>query len=278
MTLHCVIYPDTHVPMLKKDPSSKAHYSDLLWDELAKRKGKNPSYSLRAFARDLGISAATLSQVLSGKREFKKKSAMKVADRLALAPEQTRKMLSQIRCASDHAGASFDGEGYLLVQEDVFRFLSDWYYFAILNLAKISGSRADPKWIASRLGISVPEAKNAVDRLVRLGFVQIEATFMKRTPVSLTTTNNVPSSALRTYHKQNLKLAETSIDRDSVDLRDISSLTMAVAPEEVAIVKTEIQKFKKRIAKIFKSPTPTEVYTMAIQLFPVTKGSKESSI
>jgi len=43
-------------------------YRVWLVDEFSQRKQKNTAYSLRAFARDLGISATCLSEVLAKKR------------------------------------------------------------------------------------------------------------------------------------------------------------------------------------------------------------------
>jgi transcriptional regulator with XRE-family HTH domain len=255
------------------------HYRDLLADEFARRKRNNPGYSLRAFARDLGISPATLSQVLSGKRDFKKKSALRVADKLAMPPDHVQRMLAQARGDPEAGdGATFDEGEYQLVQDDIFRMMSEWYYFAILNLAKLPDHRADSRWISARLGISVIEARNAVSRLTRLGYIEIDGTRMKRAVPSLTTTDGVPSSALRAYQKQNLKLAEASLDRDPVELRDMSSLTMAVSREEIPLAKAEISRFKKRFARLFKSSRPSEVYTLALQLFPVTKNSEKGII
>jgi len=39
----------------------------LCVSELNRRKAKNPSYSLRAYARDLGISPSYLSKIISGR-------------------------------------------------------------------------------------------------------------------------------------------------------------------------------------------------------------------
>ncbi|MGZ3689175.1 MAG: DUF4423 domain-containing protein, partial [Bdellovibrionota bacterium] len=86
-----------------------------------------------------------------------------------------------------------------------------------------------------------------------------------------TTTNGVPSAALRSYHQQNLRLAAISLERDPLAVRDISSLTMAIDPSEFEEAKRLIQQFKKKISTLFKSKNPTEVYTLGIQLFPVSK-------
>lgn len=188
---------------------------------------------------------------------------------MAFSPEQTRKMLSEIR--GEPQTDSVDWSEHELIQEDVFRLMSDWYYFAILNLARVPDNRAEPEWIADRLGLSMPEVLGAIKRLKRLGLLEIAGSRMKRTRASLKTTDGVPSAALRTYHKQNLERARVSIDRDSVELRDISSLTMAVDPREIAAAKRAIGRFQDKFTKMFKSKDPSEVYTLAVQFFPQTQ-------
>ncbi|MBI1861191.1 MAG: helix-turn-helix domain-containing protein, partial [Deltaproteobacteria bacterium] len=58
---------------------------------------RNPAYSLRSFARSLGVSHPSLSQILSGKRPLTQKSAFVIANRLALPPNQRRQLLAQLR-------------------------------------------------------------------------------------------------------------------------------------------------------------------------------------
>ena len=62
-------------------------YRKALAKELKERQLRNPGYSLRSFARDLGLSPAALSQVMSGKRHFSKGNAEKVISALSLIEE-----------------------------------------------------------------------------------------------------------------------------------------------------------------------------------------------
>jgi len=57
------------------------------------RKEKNPRYSLRAFARSLGVSSGQLSEILSGKRPLSHKLARRIAIALALTEEETQKLI-----------------------------------------------------------------------------------------------------------------------------------------------------------------------------------------
>ena len=58
--------------------------SEFLGAEFSKRKLRNETYSLRAFARDLGVSASRLSEILSGKLGISEKTAETIASKLRL--------------------------------------------------------------------------------------------------------------------------------------------------------------------------------------------------
>jgi plasmid maintenance system antidote protein VapI len=44
--------------------------TELVSKEYQKRKNQNPRYSLRAFARDIGLNSGTLSSILKGRRKL----------------------------------------------------------------------------------------------------------------------------------------------------------------------------------------------------------------
>ncbi len=64
-----------------------------LTQELMNRCKRNSSYSMRAFAQGLGMSASALSMVLSGKRQLSRLAAERIADKLGLDPETRRASL-----------------------------------------------------------------------------------------------------------------------------------------------------------------------------------------
>jgi transcriptional regulator with XRE-family HTH domain len=59
---------------------------DYLAQELLRRKERNPSYSLRSFARDLRLSPSCVSEILNNKRSPSPKNVRKIAEKLALDP------------------------------------------------------------------------------------------------------------------------------------------------------------------------------------------------
>ncbi len=244
-------------------------YRSILIQELGRRKTKNRHYSMRAFARDLGLSVTVLSEVLANKRRFSPKNAMQVDEKLALAPALARRLSQASR---EQATPDPEEDRYFQIQDDIFATISDWYHFAIMSLARLPRNQTSPQWIANRLGISAFEAEAAVARLQRLGLLSIDEGRLVRTEKSLQTTTDVPSSALRKFHRQHLQLAEVALERVPVHLRDITSVTLAVDPQFMSLAKPLIQRFRKQMERLARSETPKEVYTLAIQFYPLTQS------
>lgn len=72
--------------MIKKTP----HHIDILQAEYLRRKTSNPRYSLRAFAKFLGMSSPTLSRILSGSQEISLTAARKAIKKLQLNEAETQ--------------------------------------------------------------------------------------------------------------------------------------------------------------------------------------------
>ena len=208
-----------------------------LHQEFANKKKRNPSYSLRAFSAAVGLSHPSVSQILSGKRPFTKKAAEKIADRLCLSPTERKSLLRSIeqhpRGTSRPDKMATDIGEYVTLEMDQFRVISDWHHYAILCVLDIEGSQSTPEWIGSRLGIPKAEAKAALDRLMKLGLIKWQNGRYRHTGKQLSTTTDISSPAQRKYHWQNLRKAEDSLEKDPVDVRDFSSITMAINPEKI---------------------------------------------
>lgn len=66
----------------------KPYHIELLIQEIAKRKLTNSRYSLRAFARFLGIAPSTLSRILSNHQELSISGSRKIMRKLQFTEEQ----------------------------------------------------------------------------------------------------------------------------------------------------------------------------------------------
>jgi len=80
--------------------SYKNKYIEMLRNELDNRFSSRPSYSLRAFARDLGPSPSQISLVLNKKLGLSKKSAVSISSRVNWA-EAERALFCDLVIAAD---------------------------------------------------------------------------------------------------------------------------------------------------------------------------------
>ena len=244
-----------------------------LLSEYRKKKETNSSYSLRAFAKFLEISPPALSQVLSGKRKFSRINTLKVAKRFSLSPIETKELIKSVHNDGLEEKDTFNE---LQLKNDEFLIISDWYHLAILSLAKLKQNKADLKWISDQLGISVLEARDALLRLKRRNFIKEESGRLVRAlNTALNIEPGVTSSAIQKYHKQNFKLAEKAMEVESLEHRKFSSVTMALDPKKLGEAEKMITHFKKKLARFLESGEKKRVYTLSIQLFPVSKQTKE---
>ena len=72
---------------VRNDVRMRAHH--IIRDAWIERKTRNSGYSVRAFARDLGVSQTLLSLVLSGKRPVTLELAARIAAVLKFSPEKS---------------------------------------------------------------------------------------------------------------------------------------------------------------------------------------------
>jgi uncharacterized protein (TIGR02147 family) len=243
--------------------------------EYLTRKRKNSGYSLRAFAKFLDIPSGRLSQLLSEKRRFTPKLGVKIAGRLNFDPRQTELLLKAIResrSPSAEPKSEKPKAQYRSIEMDRFRAIADPIHFSILSLLEVRAFDGSPKAMAERLGISLLEARSAADRLLRMGFVKKEkGRYRLVAEEARTTSHDISSAALREAHKKVLRESADSIDEIALELRDVTSMTMAIDPAKLPMAKERIRDFRRSLSEFLESGNRSEVYRLNIQLMPVTK-------
>ncbi|MES2801164.1 MAG: TIGR02147 family protein [Bdellovibrionota bacterium] len=236
--------------------------------EFKDRKKRNPLYSLRAFAKFLELSPAQLSQVMNGKRPLTAKAVKKIASKLGYSPKKIEKMLIDSLRESNSLDKKTDK---LNLEEDKFRTISDWYHLSMLSLIRLAEVKSDPRWIANKLGISVQQVSDSIKRLERLNIISTKP-FLQQISDPLEVTSDVPSEAIRKYHKQNLDLAKEKIETVSNSLREYQSISIPISLKSISKYKKLIDEMMSEAVLMSKNNgLATEVYHLNAQFFPVTK-------
>lgn len=256
----------------------------FLKNEIFLRQQRNSSYSLRAFARDLETSPAVMSLVLQGKRAVTKEKAIAWADSMKFSLEQKNKFLAAVTL--DHEAridpiqrrtrAIEEKMAYMQLKHDEFALISDWWHFGIMNLPKLKDYVSDSTWMAKKLGISTEQCSEALLRLERLGLMEKKDGDWRRTLNSVEVASDLPSEAIRSFHRQNIRRALSSVDEVDIEARDISSIMVTCDKSKLVEAKKRIRLFRKELAAFLGSePKGEEVYSLNIQLFPQTKQKAE---
>ena len=244
----------------------------LLQEEFVRRRGKNPGYSLRAFAGLLRIPPGRLSELLSGKRAFTAKHLDSISDALALNPQTRKRLAGAFVAGSRRLSLSARYESKHPLNADEFALIAEWPHYAILSLMHTEGFRADPAWIARRLGLPPNAVRGYLARLQRLRLVQRTVRGgLKRTHAALKTETDVVAPALRHAHRELLAQAADALDLFPLEHRDITSVTMAIDPARLGEAKKRIAEFSRLMEALLEAGTRTEVYNLNIQLVPVTR-------
>ncbi|MGZ3771579.1 MAG: TIGR02147 family protein [Bdellovibrio sp.] len=261
-------------------------YRAIIKAELDRRKQTNSQYSLRAFARDLDLSAAFVSKLLNGQKDLSVDTAVAVATKLGFNKYETKNFcqLVQYSKLSESQSQELFKETQVdsiadshVLNLDMFQVISDWYHYAILELACCYPHQLNSRFISKKLGIRIDQAVTALQRLENLKLIEFKNGKWIKTNNSVSTPTDVPSRALRNFHSQMIKKAQDSIEGQPVQLRDISGLTIAISEDKIDLAKKEIQNFRRKMSKLMDSNHPTKVYQLNIQFFSLEKEAKNNS-
>ena len=245
------------------------------------RKGRNPAYSLRSFARDLNIPAGRLSQYFSEKRHLTEKAGEILAQNLGFEPKEKALFLDSIRQKNAlRKGKIYtDGQpiGRLEIDQRNFEILSNPLHFDILSLIETDDFHSDISWIAQRLGQSTAEVRLCLERLVEAELIlSEEKQWTLASAGQFRTSDGVASSAIRKTHRKILQDTSRALEEKvDLELRDITAMCLAIDPEKMAEAKKMIRDFKNQFSKVMESGKKKEVYRLGIQFLPVTQRESE---
>lgn len=248
----------------------------ILQDAWTAARMRNPQFSLRAFARKLGVAPSALSEILSGKRPITEKTARRLSLRMSLSPEElARVFVHESKKEADSSGKKRQSLAYSEIEQDQFKAVSDWVHFAILSLSETRDFDSSADWIAQRLGVSESVAQQSFDRLVRLGMLRRVRGQWRPKQARYTSPDEIVNSALKRAHVQHFQLAQKSLEELDLSVRDFIGITMAIDPSKLTEAKRRIREFRDELAGCLEVGEKREVYQLAIQLFPLTQLRKK---
>ena len=238
----------------------------FLLEHLQVAQAKNAKYSMRSLARDLGLSAPTLSLVLKGKRRLGPESLENIAHKLGLSPKEKKQLLS-LKPSSNQT-TQLDLDHYYIV--------SDWRYFTFLNLVETSDFNSDKEWIAKRMGCSKSQVEKIHNRLIRLGLIEDTPEGLLRKSPDLRTAEEIGNLSMMKRHQQNLQDALDALKQLPSQKRDFRCLTFSYPKKNLPQLKKKLQAFLDELSSESNQQIENtdEVYELCLSLFPRTLESE----
>lgn len=245
------------------------------------RKGKNKSYSLRAYARDLGIHPASLSAVLRKKRKLPLALCLQFCEKMKLTGAERKAFIESAQHSLAWGMASHldSVNRKQTIQDDAihFKMIAEWEYYALLTFLDTSRFDGQLESIAQSFGWTLTKTTSLVHHLMQLQLLKLHGGKLVRSNSNeLKTSEDIVSQALQLAHLQELDLAKDRLPSVPVDLRDYSSNCMAINRTKIPQAKQLIREFRRNMEKLLETGSRNDVYLLGIQLFPLSQVAYRS--
>jgi uncharacterized protein (TIGR02147 family) len=286
VTSQVIDAPVAEAPRVFEHPSFGAYLGAVI--SHLREQGRVP-VSLRALAKRLGVrSPSLLHMVAQGSRRAQPELVSKVCAYLALSPAETEyaEALAELERAKSatvqHSVVARlrrlrPTNSELMLALDAFSLIGRWFHFTILELLALERFREDPERIAAYLGggVDADAVRESIAMLERLGLARRDAAGRLRKAAEKVRTAVPPKStlAIRAFHKQMLMRATRAIDRQSLDERYVTSLTIPVPVSRIAAASRKIAEFRDAFAREMAESHDggEEVYHLNVQFFRATE-------
>lgn len=282
-----------HAEKLNERPNifEYSDYRVFLGDIYTFLKSRFRQFSFRYFSQRAGFASPNfLKLVIEGKRNLSDDSIPRFTSALKLSGSESEFFthlvhFNQAKTPSqrtESAQLMLRTKGFLKVhplQQAEFAYYANWYYIPIRELVGFPDFQEDSQWIANRLRpkVSFEQAQQALHDLEALGLLKRNAAGrLSQTQRTVTTSNEVSSSAVARYHKDMMNLAMDSIDHVPRTQREISAACVPISKVTAAKIKAMIQDFRQQILALANEDnSPEVIYQINMQLFPMSPWTEE---
>ncbi len=255
-----------------RTPSSQ----DILRETLANLTGRNPHYSLRAFARDLAVSPSFLSEVINGRHRISRKRGLELAERLPAAASTKQNFRSVVElenakttCERKKWQDALRGHAQPSALDlEKFKVISNLDFLCLAELPKLRGFQNCLQWMADRLGMSAHTVRDGVQRLIRIGLMtQQKGGAVSVSNETLTCESSIPNTFIRSLHRQSLHRAERALSQQPIGERRFDTLVLAVDRRRLPEAFARLQTFCHEFDREFAANPGDEIYVLNVGLY-----------
>lgn len=261
---------------------------------LSEKAKVNPSYSLRAFAKKLGLSAGAMSLILNRKKKLSLERACELAKALDLDEKESEYFLALIQFEGAKSqdlqiqfleklkklNPQFSPTHNLkqtMLSLEHFRLIANWYGFAILELISIPNTSWTVKDIAQKFAIPKIEVEVTLERLEKLELIEKNAQgYFQRAVDSVMINSALPSETIQKYyldiHEESKKSIKEQTPQDKVIGTQVFSLDVEQLEEVRVLTENYLNSLNELAAR---GKNKTEIYQAITNVFKLTKGENK---
>ncbi|MFZ9521207.1 MAG: TIGR02147 family protein [Silvanigrellaceae bacterium] len=284
---------EVDIPKVRKrvrifDYSEVGRYFKAVYDEIRRVQ---KSFSIDAFSEFFGFgSNNTMAQIHSGHRKLSVKAAERISDLLKMSRIEKTYFLSLVKVK--HADSAQERDRLLALtlelrarnseatnNDKALEFFNSWVHAVVFEVLSMSEpmsvddvcdkimpdlkAQTAEKSLSFLESIGLLESKTSEDTGTRK-YIKIKKDFSLG--------GAVPGLAIVRYHQEMLNLAKDSLITSPPTERDVSSVTIAVSPEQIDLIKDEINRFRKYLLLLSsQAESNSRVMQVNVQLFPLSK-------
>jgi len=234
--------------------------------------------------RRLSLDPGFLVKVLQGKKHL----GLKTIDRISRFCELNEKETEYLSILIQFGRAKTDRETKLyfeklnslrgiktsIIDQHRYAFYQKWFHSAIWALLGYYRFSGDYAALAKKLSpqITPKQAKNSIQLLEKLGFIRKNGdNVFTITTEKISTGKKWQSAAIHSFQTETIQLAKEALDRHKKELRDISTVTVAVSHNDLDEIKERAREFRQSILQLQTRATEMDVvYQVNIQAVPLT--------
>lgn len=256
-------------------------------DKLEEKKQKNRSFSLRSWARQLGMkSHGPLHAIINGQRGIPKKFVPLFIQHLGLdrkesnffealvdfqrakRPEEKEFYQKRLETLSPKELRKVeDFEGY--------KYLSDPLHIILAELTELKGFRPDAGWIKQRLLMKpgMKDIEEVIQRLILLGILKQEGSALKKQVKHIYTKKEMMNQGIQLYHKEMIKLSNAMLEQQDVSEREYNGVSFNIKLKDMPKIKESIREFVDQLIQNYEAPSGEgeETYHLNVHLFRLSR-------
>lgn len=238
----------------------------IVKDHFEKLTQKNKRFSKRSFAQKIGLSSGALTDFLSGKRGISKKKAAHILTQLGHSESEQAEILKYTPLVNYKKNLN-----YKQLECKTFNDLLSWEHLAILSLLKTKNFTPTTQWITKKLALNLETTEKALKNLEAHNLIKKVNSQIILTNENVETYNNIPSEVIKKSHLQDMDIHKENLLKVDLELRDMSSITLAFDLKKMILIKSAIRMFQEQLAEIAETSEATEVYKLSVYLGPLSK-------